>query len=175
MFILGFEAGIPEVRRNHPIVRSGAIARIRDLYEGDSDFFMAEATVFNGTSGGPVFLRSASDSGNDNRTNDPVLIGVVSAYWSYAQQTVNANFVRNLAMMYSLRNCLLTSPHEAALAAFFLVHHPSRMVSCSKSVRLVKWHAKTSDETRGDDPVSSGGIAISVPWRPFQNVRCEHR
>lgn len=91
IFILGFEAGLPEVRRNHPIMRSGTIARIGDLYEGDSYNYIAEATVFAGNSGGPVFLSTDSDCARENSIKEPLLIGVVSAYWSYAKEIVTAN------------------------------------------------------------------------------------
>lgn len=79
IFILGFEAGLPEIRRNHPIVRSGAIARIQDVYEGDSSIFIVEATVFHGTSGGPVFLNPTGDVIRNNGLQQPPLIGLVSA------------------------------------------------------------------------------------------------
>lgn len=91
LFILGFEAGVPELRRNHPIRRSGSIARIRDLYEGDSSFFMAEATVFPGNSGGPVFLAPSSTLVQANNFSFPPLIGVVSGYWPYAAETLDSS------------------------------------------------------------------------------------
>ncbi len=50
IYVLGFPMGLVSVDRQHAILRSGAIARIRDLFENKSRDFMIDALVFPGNS-----------------------------------------------------------------------------------------------------------------------------
>ena len=54
IYALGFPMGLVSKDRQHVMVRSGIIARIRDLYENRSTDFTVDAFVFPGNSGGPL-------------------------------------------------------------------------------------------------------------------------
>ncbi len=57
VFVLGFPMGILSSDRQYVILRGGAIARIKDLYEGRSRDFLVDVFVFPGNSGGPVITK----------------------------------------------------------------------------------------------------------------------
>lgn len=88
--VIGFEHGIPERLRSHPIVRQGSIARIQDMFEDpDNPWYMVEATIFPGGSGSPVLLNPEKKN-NKNKTEDPPqIIGVISGFWPYSREIVN--------------------------------------------------------------------------------------
>ncbi len=46
VYVLGFPMGLVAIDRQHVILRSGAIARIRDLFEGRNTDFIIDALVF---------------------------------------------------------------------------------------------------------------------------------
>src|SRR5437667_5124487 len=56
-YVLGFPMGLVGGKRNAVIVRSGSIARIRDVLARSNDTFLVDAFVFPGNSGGPVILK----------------------------------------------------------------------------------------------------------------------
>jgi Trypsin-like peptidase domain len=58
IYVLGFPMGLVSLDRQHVILRSGAIARIRDLFENRSSDFIVDALVFPGNSGGPVNIKT---------------------------------------------------------------------------------------------------------------------
>lgn len=91
VFILGFPALLVGGDRSYVIVRSGAIARIRDALAGHSTEFLLDAFVFPGNSGGPVVtkpevvsIRGTKASGSAN------LIGVVKSYVPYRDVALSA-------------------------------------------------------------------------------------
>ena len=57
VYILGFPLGFVGNRRKNVIVRSGCIARIQDLFDGDSSDFLIDASIVPGNSGGPVIIK----------------------------------------------------------------------------------------------------------------------
>src|SRR5690606_32144740 len=72
------------------ILRSGAIARIRDLFEGRSTDFIVDALVFPGNSGGPVVLRPEMVSIQGTKSNmNAGLIGVIKSYIPYQDIAVS--------------------------------------------------------------------------------------
>jgi S1-C subfamily serine protease len=84
IFVLGFPMGLVAVDRQHVILRSGAIARIRDLFEGRSTDFIVDALVFPGNSGGPVVVKPELVSIQGTKSNmNAGLIGVVKSYIPY--------------------------------------------------------------------------------------------
>jgi hypothetical protein len=54
--VLGFPLGIVDPPAGRPIVRSGVIARIQDVYDSFGTTIMIDVQVFPGNSGAPVFL-----------------------------------------------------------------------------------------------------------------------
>ncbi len=85
LFVLGFPMGLISNERLHVFVRSGVIARIRDLYEGRSDDFVIDAFVFPGNSGGPVIScpEPVGISGTETNSSSK-LIGVIKSYIPYS-------------------------------------------------------------------------------------------
>jgi S1-C subfamily serine protease len=83
VFVLGFPMGIVGVKRKSTIVRSGCIARINDLLNGENNEFLIDALVFPGNSGGPVFLRPSMYSIGKTTVKQSFLIGMVKEYIPY--------------------------------------------------------------------------------------------
>jgi S1-C subfamily serine protease len=83
VFILGFPMANVHIKSN-VIVRSGIIARIRDIYNDNSESYLLDSFIFPGNSGGPVFLvpQSVSILGTTPIIQSQ-LIGVVKEYLAY--------------------------------------------------------------------------------------------
>ena len=79
VYTLGFPLGLAGYDRNYPIARQGIVARIQDWYDGQSDSFLIDASIFPGNSGGPVIAKPTMYSYGQARAH-PKLIGVVSGY-----------------------------------------------------------------------------------------------
>ncbi len=83
-YVLGFPMGLIGGARNSVIVRSGALARVRDALAGASNTFLVDAFVFPGNSGGPVILKPEAVAIEGTRPQVvPYLIGLVQAYVPY--------------------------------------------------------------------------------------------
>jgi len=90
IYVLGFPMGLVAADRQHVILRSGAIARIRDMFEGRSSDFIIDAMVFPGNSGGPVVLRPEIVSIQGTKSNmNAGLIGVIKSYIPYQDVAVS--------------------------------------------------------------------------------------
>ncbi len=89
-YVLGFPMGLVGGHRNSVIVRSGTLARIRDVLAGSNTAFLVDAFVFPGNSGGPVVLKpeALAIEGTSAQTM-PYLIGVVHAYVPYEDVAVS--------------------------------------------------------------------------------------
>ena len=83
VYTLGFPLGLAGHDRNYPIARQGIVARIQDWYDGRSDSFLIDASIFPGNSGGPVIAKPTMYSYGQTRAH-PKLIGVVSGYLTHA-------------------------------------------------------------------------------------------
>lgn len=90
IFVLGFPMGLVNPERQYAICRRGAIARIRDLFEGKATEFLVDATVFPGNSGGPVFIHPEPVSIVGTKPiNRAALIGIVKSYVPYQDVAVS--------------------------------------------------------------------------------------
>ena len=76
--------------RRYTLLRSGAIARIRDLLEGKSTDFIVDAFVFPGNSGGPNILAPHAIQIKNTKSNPKAaLIGIVKSYLPYRDIAVS--------------------------------------------------------------------------------------
>ena len=82
VFVIGFPLGLAGDERNYAIVRQGIVARIRDWYEGHSNVFLIDSSIFPGNSGGPVIAKPTMFSYGKTRPYAE-LIGMVSGYLPY--------------------------------------------------------------------------------------------
>jgi len=90
-YVLGFPMGLVGEQRNAVIVRSGTLARVRDLLARSSKIFLVDAFVFPGNSGGPVVLKPEAVTIDGTKPQlVPYLIGMVQAYVPYQDVAVSA-------------------------------------------------------------------------------------
>jgi len=90
VFLLGFPMNLVGQNRQYVICRIGCLARIRDLYDGESDSFLIDALLFPGGSGGPVFaIPTATALKNTAPLQKSCLIGIVHGYLSYSDVAVS--------------------------------------------------------------------------------------
>lgn len=90
VFVLGFPMGNIGSTRQYVILRSGAIARIRDMLEGYSSDYIIDAFVFPGNSGGPVILKPEMVSIQGTKPNSQSrLIGMVKSYIPYQDVAIS--------------------------------------------------------------------------------------
>jgi S1-C subfamily serine protease len=89
-YVLGFPMGLVGDYRNAVIVRSGTIARIRDVLTKLDKTFLVDAFVFPGNSGGPVILKPEAIAIEGTKApNASLLIGIVRAYVPYEDVAVS--------------------------------------------------------------------------------------
>ncbi|HCU06278.1 MAG TPA: hypothetical protein DIC42_01650 [Holosporales bacterium] len=118
VFTLGFPMGIIAPQKKHVIVRSGIIARIRDIFDQNEASYLIDANVFPGNSGGPVVLRPEITTIEGTKSiNKAALIGIVKSYVPYrdiavSQQTGNPRVIfeenSGLALVETIDNVKLT-------------------------------------------------------------------
>lgn len=90
LYVLGFPMGMMPSDRQHVIVRSGIIARIRDLYEERSECFTIDSLVFPGNSGGPVVYKPELVSIQGTKPlKQAALIGIVKSYIPYRDVAIS--------------------------------------------------------------------------------------
>jgi hypothetical protein len=89
-YTLGFPMGMMPSDRQHVIVRSGIIARIRDVFEKRSSSFVVDSMVFPGNSGGPVVFKPEAISIQPNAPiKQAALIGIVKSYIQYTDVAIS--------------------------------------------------------------------------------------
>jgi len=90
IFVLGFPMGIVAPQQNYVIARTGAIARIRDVIEGQQAPYLIDATIFPGNSGGPVVIRPEAIAIHGTETiKRAALIGIVKSYVPYKDVAIS--------------------------------------------------------------------------------------
>lgn len=90
IYVLGFPMGMMPSDRQHVIVRSGIIARIRDVFENRNSSFTIDSLVFPGNSGGPVIIKPETTSiQGTTAMKKAALIGIVKSYIPYTDVAVS--------------------------------------------------------------------------------------
>ena len=90
LYVLGFPMGLMPSDRQHVLVRSGIIARIRDLFENRNSSFTIDSFVFPGNSGGPVVYKPETVSiQGTSATRRAALIGIVKSYIPFRDVAVS--------------------------------------------------------------------------------------
>ncbi len=116
IFILGFPMGLMATDRQYVLLRSGAISRIRDLYEGRSSDYVIDAFVFPGNSGGPVILKPEMISIDGTKANkSAALIGVVKSYIPYRDVALSKQTGRTRIIFEDNSGLSLVEPVDAIL------------------------------------------------------------
>ena len=82
VFVLGFPLAMIGGDKNYVIARQGIIARIQDWYDYAAKYFLIDASIFPGNSGGPVLAKPTLHT-YGTTIPSAMLIGVVSGYLPY--------------------------------------------------------------------------------------------
>ncbi len=86
IYILGFPMGLTGVLRNNPVVRHGIIAQIDREIIVQEKYFLIDAAIFPGNSGGPVILKPTNISLEGTKAvSTAYLLGIVSGYKPYKE------------------------------------------------------------------------------------------
>jgi len=89
-YTLGFPLGIVGEQRNVVVVRSGSIARIKDVLAKTNIKYLVDTFIFPGNSGGPVISRPELISIVGTKSQDKAyLIGIVSSYLTYRDEAIS--------------------------------------------------------------------------------------
>lgn len=84
VYVMGFTMGLIDPERQYVIVRSGIIARLRDLLDKRRQDFLVDAFVFPGNSGGPVIIKPETTSITGTKIIErAALIGIITSYLPY--------------------------------------------------------------------------------------------
>lgn len=117
-FVLGFPMGLMAVDHQYVILRSGALARVRDFLDSRSDEYIIDVQVFPGNSGGPVILKPelASIEGTKNQTSAG-LIGLVKSYIPYRDVAISQQTGRPRVIFEENSGLSLVEPVDHILQA----------------------------------------------------------
>lgn len=116
IYTMGFPMGLVSKDRQHVMVRSGVIARIRDLYEKRSTDFTVDAFVFPGNSGGPVITKPemiAIQGTNPYRKSS--LVGIVKSYIPYQDVAISKQTSRHRVIFEENTGLSLVEPVDRIL------------------------------------------------------------
>jgi hypothetical protein len=93
IYVIGFPMGMDSITKKSPIVRTGCIARINDIYNKESNQFLLDAFVFPANSRSPVILKPEAIffEGYGSGVKEARLIGIVNSYESYKETLVTEN------------------------------------------------------------------------------------
>lgn len=90
VYVLGFPMGIVSSDRQYVIVRSGSIARLRDVVDRKSREFLIDANVFPGNSGGPVVIKPEIVSIEGTKPiRKAALIEIITSYVPYTDVAIS--------------------------------------------------------------------------------------
>jgi S1-C subfamily serine protease len=92
VYVAGFPMSILEDQENAPIIRSGIIAQLHNLYQELTNEFIIDVFIFPNNSGSPVFLSyNANANGDENgvKHSNVNLVGIVHSYYTYRDVAVS--------------------------------------------------------------------------------------
>ena len=145
-YVLGFPLALVGERRNTVIVRSGAIARIRDTLADANPEFLVDAFVFPGNSGGPVISKPESIAIKGTQSQDSAhLIGIVKSYVPYRDVAVSQQ-TGEVRVIFE-ENSGLTAAHPIDYIDDVVRRHAEMM------------EAEGAEEPPPEEPVAGGAAA----------------
>ncbi len=124
IYVIGFPMGMDSVNKKSPIVRTGCIARISDLYNQESNQFLLDTFVFPGNSGSPIILKTEFQSYR------APLIGIVDGYETYKETLVTENEAH-------FRSCIV---QNAGLAKVYPVDFIDQTIIAYEKGHLTREH-----------------------------------
>lgn len=114
VFALGFPMNMVDTSKQFVICRSGAIARIRDMFDSKGNSFLVDAPVFPGNSGGPVILKPEAVAIQGTKPiSSAILVGIVYSYVPYTDVAVSQQTGKVRTLFEE--NSGLTLVHHAGL------------------------------------------------------------
>jgi len=129
IYVLGYPMGIVAKDLQYVIVRSGSIARIRDLLEGRSNHFIGDAFVFPGNSGGPVVLKpELIHVQNTKPIKTAYLIGIVQGHIPYKDTAISVQTKRPRVIFEENSGLCAIIPTDFIMEAIEI---------CAKSIGIV--------------------------------------
>lgn len=133
-YLLGFPMGIIGGKRNFVIVRSGSIARIRDILQGSSKDFLIDAFVFPGNSGGPAVSKPEALAITGTKSQSSAyLIGIIKSYVPYKDIAISVQTQRPRVVFEENSGLAAVQPidfvQEAIQGHLKLQKKPGEMVS----------------------------------------------
>lgn len=121
IYALGFPMGLVSKDRQHVMVRSGIIARIRDLYEKRSSDYTVDAFVFPGNSGGPVITKPEMISIQGTTPyRKATLVGIIKSYIPYQDVAISKQTGKPRVIFEENTGLSLVEPVDRILEAIEL-------------------------------------------------------
>ncbi len=121
IYALGFPMGLVAKDRQHVMVRSGIIARIRDLYEKRSSDYTVDAFVFPGNSGGPVITKPELISIQGTQPyRKSSLVGIIKSYIPYQDVAISKQTNKPRVIFEENTGLSLVEPVDRILEAIEL-------------------------------------------------------
>jgi hypothetical protein len=122
VYVLGFPMGMVGGDRNAVIVRSGTIARVRDVLSAGAIAFLIDASVYPGNSGGPVVLKPEALAIEGTKShNEARLLGIVRSYVPYSDVAISSQ--TNRPRVIFEENTGLAEVHPVDLIAETVMLH----------------------------------------------------
>jgi len=116
IYALGFPMGLVSKDRQHVMVRSGIIARIRDLYEKRSSDYTVDAFVFPGNSGGPIITKPEMISiQGTSPYRKASLVGIIKSYIPYQDVAISKQTSRPRVIFEENTGLSLVEPVDRIL------------------------------------------------------------
>jgi len=145
VYFLGFPMGLVGTDRDSVLARSGTIARISDMLAGGASSFVLDASVFPGSSGGPVVLKPeyVSITGTE-AVNRAYTIGVVAGYLHYPDVAISQQSGRPRVVFEENAGLAVAFPMDAVFA------------TAEHALGLIP------PELRSDEESQAGGLAIEA-------------
>lgn len=90
VYVLGYPMELVNINRPTTIVRSGVIARIRDIFEGYEKSFLIDVPTYPGNSGSPVIFKPEIACIEGTKCiKDAYLIGIINSHISYVDVAIS--------------------------------------------------------------------------------------